>query len=56
MSGPSPEVRAAIDDLYADYLWALDTQNISRYVGTFWPDAVFERRRSMARWRPPLAG
>ena len=40
--GPSPEVRFAIDDLYVDYLWALDTQHIDRYVGTFWDDAVFE--------------
>ena len=33
--GPSPEVRFAIDDLYVDYLWALDTQHIDRYVAAF---------------------
>ena len=42
MSGPSPEDRAAIDDLYNTYLWALDTQDIDRYVGTFWDDATFK--------------
>ncbi len=39
---PAPEIRFAIDDLYADYLWALDTQDLGRYVATFWPDAVLE--------------
>ncbi len=41
-AGPSPEVRNAIDDLYVDYLWALDTQDIERYLGTFWDDAVLD--------------
>ncbi len=36
---PSLEVRAAIDDLYNAYLWALDTQDIDLYIGVFWDDA-----------------
>jgi hypothetical protein len=50
---PVPEVRAAIDDLYNTYLWALDTQDIDLYVGTFWPDAVFIETQldgSVERW------
>ncbi len=38
---PPAEVRFAIDDLYATYLWALDTQDIEVYLGTFWPEAAF---------------
>ncbi|MCS5722167.1 nuclear transport factor 2 family protein [Herbiconiux sp. CPCC 203407] len=38
---PGIEDRMAIDDLYSEYLWALDTHDIDRYVGTFWPDARF---------------
>jgi len=39
---PSAEVRFAIDDLYATYLWALDTQDIELYIGVFWEDAVLK--------------
>ena len=39
---PSADVRCLIDDVYSTYLWALDTQDIDLYVGTFWDDAVFE--------------
>ena len=42
MISPSLEVRAAIDDLYARYLWALDCQDIDLYVSTFWDDAVLK--------------
>ena len=42
MKGPSSEERHAIDDLVNTYLWALDTQDIDFYVGTFWDDAVFK--------------
>ncbi|WP_291051783.1 nuclear transport factor 2 family protein [Herbiconiux sp.] len=41
-TGPGSDDRAAIDDLYNTYLWALDTQDIDLYVGTFWPDAAFK--------------
>jgi len=39
---PGADVRFAIDDLYVDYLWALDTQDLPRYLGAFWDDAVLE--------------
>ena len=39
---PSPEVRNAIEDVLADYFWALDTHDVERYAGTFWDDAVLE--------------
>src|SRR3546814_17928471 len=39
-SGPDAADRFAIDDLYVDYLWALDTQDLERYLGAFWDDAV----------------
>jgi len=42
VTSPSPDDRAAIDDLYNAYLWALDTQDIELYVGTFWDDAVLK--------------
>ncbi len=42
MTSPSLEVRAAIDDLYATYLWALDSQDIELYVSVFWDDAVLK--------------
>lgn len=42
MPSPSAEIRAAIDDLYATYLWALDTQDIELYIGVFWDDAVLK--------------
>jgi ketosteroid isomerase-like protein len=38
--GPAAADRFAIDDLYADYFWALDTQDLPRYLGAFWDDAV----------------
>jgi hypothetical protein len=37
------EIRAAIDDLYARYLWGLDMQDIDLYVGTYWDDAVMKQ-------------
>lgn len=37
--GPGPEERAAIDDLYASYLWALDTRDEDAYAATFFDDA-----------------
>jgi hypothetical protein len=40
-TGPGIETRMAIDDLYSEYLWALDTQDIDLYIGTFWPEASF---------------
>jgi len=39
---PSAEIRFAIDDLYANYLWGLDTQDIELYVSAFWDDAVLK--------------
>jgi len=42
MTTPSADIRFAVDDLYADYLWALDTQDIDAYVGVFWDDAVLK--------------
>ncbi|MFB2584654.1 nuclear transport factor 2 family protein [Herbiconiux liukaitaii] len=39
--GPGIEIRMAVDDLYSEYLWALDTQDIDLYIGTFWPEASF---------------
>lgn len=39
---PSADIRFAIDDLYATYLWALDTQDIDLYIGVFWDDAVLK--------------
>ncbi|MBO9577272.1 MAG: nuclear transport factor 2 family protein [Microbacteriaceae bacterium] len=42
MTMPSADTRAAIDDLYATYLWALDLQDIDDYVSVFWDDAVLK--------------
>jgi len=42
MTAPSADIRFAIDDLYATYLWALDLQDIDLYVGAFWDDAVLK--------------
>ncbi len=42
MTTPSADIRFAIDDLYATYLWALDTQDIDLYVSAFWDDAVLK--------------
>lgn len=39
---PPAAVRFAIDDLYVDYLWSLDAQDLPRYLGAFWDDAVLE--------------
>jgi hypothetical protein len=39
-TGPSPEDRNAIEDLYHRYLWALDTGDTDGYVDTFHPDAT----------------
>ena len=38
MTTPSREVRDAIEDLIADNVWALDTHDLDRYVGTYWQD------------------
>ena len=40
MLTPSPEDRAAIEDLYARYYWATDTGDSAAYVACFSPDAV----------------
>ncbi|WP_368498553.1 nuclear transport factor 2 family protein [Herbiconiux sp. A18JL235] len=37
--GPHASDRFAIEDLYAKYFWALDTQDIEIYLTTFWSDA-----------------
>jgi len=42
---PSADVRFAIDDLYATYLWALDTQDIELYISVFWDDAVLKENQ-----------
>jgi len=33
--------RLAIEDLYADYVWALDTGDVAGFLALFTPDAVF---------------
>lgn len=38
----SVEDRLAIERLYADYAWALDTGDVDGVMATFWPDAVME--------------
>jgi len=40
---PSADIRFAIDDLYATYLWALDTQDIDLYISAFWDDAALKQ-------------
>jgi len=43
MNRPSLEDRAEIEDLYARYMWALDTGDSEGYAACFTPDAlVFE--------------
>jgi ketosteroid isomerase-like protein len=37
---PDPVDRNGIDDMYAAYLWALDTGDIDQYIDTFWDDAT----------------
>jgi uncharacterized protein (TIGR02246 family) len=41
MSKPSIADRLAIEDLYADYVWALDTGDIAGFLALFTDDAVF---------------
>jgi hypothetical protein len=40
MNGPSLEDRAEIEDLYARYMWALDTGDSPGYAACFTPDAL----------------
>lgn len=52
--GPDVETRLAIDDLLADYLWALDTQDLDRYVDAFWPDGALRETQldsEVLEWR-----
>ena len=37
----APEDRHAIDDLYAEYVWALDTGDVPAFLALFTPDGVF---------------
>ena len=39
---PALEDRLLLDDLYSEYLWALDTGDVEIYIGTFWDDAVLK--------------
>ncbi len=58
MTTPSADIRFAIDDLYASYLWALDTQDIDGYVAVFWEDAVLKETQldgSVEVWRSAAA-
>jgi uncharacterized protein (TIGR02246 family) len=41
MTKPPIEDRIAIEDLYADYCWALDSGNIPAFLNLFTDDAVF---------------
>ncbi len=41
MSALSVEDRLAIEDLYADYVWALDTGDVHGFLALFTEDAVF---------------
>jgi len=37
----APEDRHAIEDLYAEYVWALDTGDVPAFLALFTPDGVF---------------
>lgn len=41
MARPSIEDRIAIDDLYADYVWALDSGDVKQFLTLFADDAIF---------------
>jgi uncharacterized protein (TIGR02246 family) len=41
MSGPTIEDRLAIEDLYAEYVWALDSGDVAGFLALFTDDAVF---------------
>lgn len=41
MAKPSIEDRLAIEDLYADYVWALDSGDLPAFLALFTADAVF---------------
>jgi len=41
MSKPSIEDRLAIEDLYADYVWALDSGDVTGFLALFTDDAEF---------------
>ena len=41
MARPSIEDRLAIEDLYADYVWALDSGDLRGFLALFTDDAVF---------------
>jgi len=41
MSLPSIEGRLAIEDLYSDYVWALDSGDVPGFLALFTEDAVF---------------
>lgn len=51
-SAPSPQDRAEIDDLYNEYLWALDTGDSDAFVDTFFDDAtILEDQPDGSTWR-----
>ena len=41
MTKPPIEDRVAIEDLYADYVWALDSGNVDAFLQLFTADGVF---------------
>src|SRR5262245_35497997 len=41
MSLPAIEDRLAIEDLYSDYVWALDSGDVAGFLTLFTDDAVF---------------
>jgi len=52
MNGPSVEDRFAIDDLYNEYMWALDTGDTNAFVAKFTDDAdVWEDQPDGSTWK-----
>ena len=52
LRGPSIADRIAIDDLYNEYLWALDTADTDGWVDTFFPDGfVWEDQPDGSTWK-----
>jgi hypothetical protein len=50
--GPGIADRIAIDDLYSEYLWALDTGDTEGWLNAFAPDAeVWEDQRDGTTWK-----
>jgi hypothetical protein len=52
LAGLSVEDRIAIDDLYNEYLWALDTGDTQGWIDKFAPDAeVWEDQKDGSTWK-----